>query len=170
MGEGRQTLLALDPGKANGYAYGWFDSVTPITRLCAGIVGGGAQGLDDFLVAFVNEHGNPDHVVSELFVPDGGPGARETVSPRGEGVLISHFGESNIAWQKRSEKALGYHSQKQSDAKLKELGWWLTGASVGHEDARDANDAQLHLIQFVRKMRPRHLPTLRWLHGEAPAE
>lgn len=170
MGKGRQTLLAFDPGLASGWSYGWLDENTPLTRCWSGIVVGGPQALDDWVVGFIKEHGKPDHVISELFTPDGSPGGRETVSPRGEGVLIARFGEPNISWQKRSEKAWGYHSQKQSDAKLKELGWWLTGASVGHEDARDANDAQLHLIQFVRKMRPRHLPTLRWLHGEAPAE
>jgi hypothetical protein len=34
----------------------------------------------------------------------------------------------------------------------------LTGKDVDHEDARDANDAMIHL--FVHAMRIRHIPTL----------
>lgn len=162
-----KTVLAFDPGEASGWFYGRFDDVTALRRLGTGIIQGGPQGLSDFLVDFLQDH-ESDHVVAEVFVPDGTPGGRETVSPRGEGVLIVHFGQNNVAWQKRSEKAWGYDSQEKSDQKLHELGLWVTGKDVRHTDGRDANDAALHAIQFMRKMR--HRPTLTWIYGEAPAE
>ena len=81
----------------------------------------------------------------------GGNFAPDLEPLRIEGVIMDHFGNI-VNWHAPADKSLV------GDDFLKEHDLWLTGKDVDHEDARDANDAMLHL--FAHAKRIRHMPTL----------
>lgn len=153
-------LISFDPGLATGVFYGSYTDQSPLTRTASRTIDDGPYGLSKFLVEFLQEN-RVDIVVSELFRPDGSAGARETVSPQGEGVIIAHFPHTPIVWQPRSDKTWGLKGTAYSDQKLKDLGLWVTGEQVSWEDGRDANDAALHAYAYMRRIK--HKPTLRLL-------
>jgi len=152
-------ILSVDPGKATGIAYGYFDAKKPFELLDVAVVQGGARGLHEWIKS-CNYYNLIDRVVSEIFIPDGSAGGRETVSPQCEGVLIAHFDE--IVWQKRADKTWGGMGAKNVDQRIKDLGLWVEGRDVNWTDGRDANDAIIHALQYLRTQR--HMPTLRLIH------
>jgi hypothetical protein len=153
-------LVAFDPGKATGVFVGAYTAKSPLRPVSHHIVQNGPEGMGTWLRGMNSL--DAAEVVSELFRPNlNDPGARETVSPRVEGVLCDHIGEARIHWQPRNEKAMGFESQAVSDLLLRRLGWWVTGKDVDHTDGRDANDASIHALQYLRKKR--HVPTLRMI-------
>lgn len=156
-------ILSVDPGKVTGVAYGCFGETSPYDLMAVAAVLDGPYGLNKWLVEFLQQ--NPvDVIVSELFVPDGSAGGRETVSPRCEGVLISHF--EKIVWQRRTDKTWGGMGAKAVDQRLKDLGLWRKGSEVAWSDGRDVNDAIIHALNYLRVAR--HMPTLKMIHKETP--
>lgn len=158
-------ILSVDPGKVTGIAYGYYDDETPYSLVAVAAVNGGASGLNEWILNSVQEN-TVDTVVAEMFVPDGSPGGRETVSPQCEGVLIAHFHDVHTVWQSRSNKTWGGMGAKAVDKRLKELGLWHTGKEVRWSDGRDVNDAIIHALQYLRTIR--HEPTLKMIHKETP--
>jgi hypothetical protein len=162
-------VMAVDPGQATGVAIARYSATMPMEVLFTEIVSGGAHGFavwlhhtrdgktiveNDCSYNFPEEYDELDYhfgVVCENFKLRGGNFAPDLEPLRIEGILMDHFG-TNIEWHSPADKSLI------GDAFLKENDLWLTGRDVGHEDARDANDAIIHL--FVHAMRIRHLPTL----------
>lgn len=147
-------LWSFDPGQATGWAVGSYGPNTPYKRINAGIIPGAAQGLKDWwgqgsgskLIA-------GDTVVSESFTLNSGNEFVADTTPREvEGALIVLW-DGDINWQSRAAKA------GVPDDLLKAHNLWLTGKDVDWEDGRDANDATIHALEYLR--RKRHLPTLR---------
>ena len=144
------SIWGIDPGKATGFAYGWFDDVMPFTLFYAEIL--------DQDEAFVRirerfEYASPDNVtVAEGFKLKGG----QAFTPDLTGVeiigAIKYLGLP-VVWQWRTDKALV------KDQVLKDHGLWQTGKMVGHTDGRDANDAIIHILAYLLKKK--HQPTLR---------
>ena len=162
-------VMAIDPGRATGVAIGRLSITMPMEVVFTGIISGGTYGFAEWLhdtndgksiiendcsyncpeeSAELEYH--KDSVCENFkvrcgnFVPDLEP-------LRIEGVVMDHFG-SVTQWHTPADKSMV------TDDFLKEHGLWLTGKDVDHEDARDANDAMIHL--FVHAMRIRHIPTL----------
>lgn len=159
--------IAFDPGEASGITVGYFDDERPWEIVAATIVTGGAEGLRDFLLEN-HSHLAPEglrlqdfeHVICERFVPDGTPGARLTVSPQGEGVVLALFPHTEVHWQLRTAKTVGMKNRPAADERMKQLGVWTAAGDVQHTDGRDANDATLHSIAYMKAIR--HRPTISW--------
>lgn len=162
-------VMAVDPGKATGVAFGRYSITMPMEVIFTGIIGGGTYGFAEWLhnthdgrtiiendcsYNFPENYDDLDYhmdVVCENFKLRGGNFAPDVEPLRIEGVIMDHFG-SVINWQAPADKSMI------GDDFLKKHDLWLTGKDVDHEDARDANDAMIHL--FVHAMRIRHMPTL----------
>lgn len=162
-------VMAVDPGKATGVAFGRYSITMPMEVIFTGIIGGGTYGFAEWLhnthdgrtiiendcsYNFPENYDDLDYhmdVVCENFKLRGGNFAPDVEPLRIEGVIMDHFG-SVINWQAPADKSMI------GDDFLKKHDLWLTGKDVDHEDARDANDAMIHL--FVHVMRIRHIPTL----------
>lgn len=162
-------VMAVDPGKATGVAFGRYSITMPMEVIFTGIIGGGTYGFAEWLhnthdgrtiiendcsYNFPENYDDLDYhmdVVCENFKLRGGNFAPDVEPLRIEGVIMDHFG-SVVNWQAPADKSMI------GDDFLKKHDLWLTGKDVDHEDARDANDAMIHL--FVHAMRIRHMPTL----------
>lgn len=148
-------LYGFDFGETTGIACGHFDVGTPYQLNQAWEVLGGASG---FLEWFRREFGRGGplerHVaVAEKFVLN--PGNQFAADLTGvpiEGALAALW-RGKLYWQPPSAKA-GI-----PDTLLHEHGLWQTGESLDHTDGRDANDAIIHSLEFLR--RSAHLPTLK---------
>ena len=162
-------VLTIDPGKATGVAVGRYSITMPMEVIFTGIIPGGTQGFCEWLYNtrdvktimesdcsynFPDDYDELDFdldVVCENFALRGGDFAPDLEPLRIEGVVIDHFG-SIVNWHSPADKSLV------GDKFLKRHDLWQTGADVGHSDARDSNDALLHL--FAHAMKIRHLPSL----------
>lgn len=162
-------VMAIDPGKATGVAFGRFALDMPMEIIFSGIITGGAYGFAEWLYnthdgktiiendCSYNFPENYDEleyhmdVVCENFKYRGGSFTPDLEPLRIEGIVMDHFGNI-INWNSPSDKSLV------GDQFLKDNDLWQTGRDVGHTDGRDANDAIMHA--FVYAMRARHLPTL----------
>jgi hypothetical protein len=162
-------VMAIDPGKATGVAIGRYSIQDPIEVIFTGIIRGGTYGFAEWLFNtrdaktiidndcsynFPEEYGNLNYhldVVCENFKPRGGNFIPDLEPLRIEGIIMDHFGNI-VNWHSPADKSMV------GDDFLKKHGLWLTGKDVDHDDARDANDATIHL--FAHAMRIRHIPTL----------
>jgi hypothetical protein len=162
-------VMAIDPGRATGVAIARYSIEMPMEVIFTGIIRGGTYGFAEWLhnthdgkviiendcsFNFPENYEELDYhmdVVCESFKIRGGNFIPDLEPLRIEGIVMDHFG-SIVQWHTPADKAMV------SDDFLKEHDLWLTGKDVDHEDARDANDAMLHL--FVHAMRIRHIPTL----------
>lgn len=144
-------LLAIDPGVATGIALGFYTDAHPWDLVDRWIVKG---GLDGFLSWYHGEAPSEAYMarwVSERFVLRDNDFIANTEPLRIEGAMIA-LG-LDPTWQLRTDKALC------KDAVLREHGLWTTGKMVGHVDGRDANDAIIHSLAYMKKTK--HVPTLR---------
>jgi len=162
-------VMAIDPGKATGVAVGRYSITMPMEVIFTEIVTGGTYGFAEWLhntqdgktiidndcsYNFPDEYDDLEYyldIVCENFKLRGGNFAPDLEPLRIEGVIMDHFGNI-VNWHAPADKSLV------GDDFLKEHDLWLTGKDVDHEDARDANDAMLHL--FAHAKRIRHMPTL----------
>jgi hypothetical protein len=162
-------VMAIDPGKATGVAIGRYSIQDPIEVIFTGIIRGGTYGFAEWLFNtrdaktiidndcsynFPDEYDSLDYhldVVCENFKPRGGNFIPDLEPLRIEGIIMDHFGNI-VNWHSPADKSMV------GDDFLKKHGLWLTGKDVDHDDARDANDATIHL--FAHAMRIRHIPTL----------
>ena len=148
-------LYGFDFGESTGIAYGHYDDKCPYELFQAWQVPNGINGfLDWFHSEFGEEGSRPLNIaVAEKFVLN--PGNQFAADLTGvpiEGALAALW-RGEIHWQPPSAKA-GI-----PDALLREHGLWQTGDSLGHTDGRDANDAIIHSLEFLR--RSAHLPSLK---------
>jgi len=162
-------VMAIDPGKATGVCIGRYSIQDPLQVIFTEIVSGGTYGFAEWLFKtqdgktiiendcsynLPEEYEEIDYhldVVCENFKLRGGNFIPDLEPLRIEGVVMDHFGNI-VNWHSPADKSMV------GDDFLKKHGLWLTGKDVDHEDARDANDATIHL--FAHAMRIRHIPTL----------
>ena len=141
-------LLSIDPGVATGIALGWYEETHPYERTDVWIVKG---GLDGFLEWYDTTYIIADKWVAERFVLRDNDFVANTEPLRIEGAMEAL--RLHPTYQLRTDKALC------KDEVLKEHGLWVTGKMVGHSDGRDANDATIHALAYLKKQK--HLPTLK---------
>lgn len=151
-------LMAVDPGGATGVATGSYSDTEPLRFTDTYTI---PKGVEGFSEVFWNGMDTfyPEKLIVETFVPR----ANEFLaSVAGVEVIGFIKGTSlDTIWQDRGEKAdlTGGDGQAANDAWLKEHDLWLTGKQVGWKDARDALDARIHALVYMKKIR--HIPTLR---------
>lgn len=148
-------LLSFDPGQSTGIAFGTYSDTHPYTLIDVWQTQNGLTGVLEWL----DKHYSTDHeeIVSENFILRKTPFMPDVEPLRIEGALTVFY--PNIVWQQPSDK---HHTP---DTILKEHGLWQTGKPLGHVDGRDANDAIIHAITFLKKRG--HVPTLKkyWASG-----
>lgn len=143
--------LSIDPGMATGIALGSFTDTTPWELVDRWIVKGGVEGFIHWYYAVAPVQALMGRWVSERFVLRDNDFIANCEPLRIEGAMLA-FGLNPI-FQLRTDKALC------KDDVLKEHGLWTTGKMVGHVDGRDANDAIIHALAYMKKQK--HYPTLR---------
>lgn len=157
-------LLAIDPGKATGWAVLNYDCGEPANLVEAWTTHDGIEGFSD-MYWNTRDHANGAELLSDTFddvVCEGFVLRNNGFVPALNAVEIIGFlkgmGES-VNWQLRTDKALV------PDRILKEHGLWQTGKMVGHTDGRDCNDAIIHGLAYLFKTR--HVPTIAKYFPEA---
>ena len=164
-------LLTIDPGKSTGIVLGVFGEHVPYTRIGYWQVEGGTEGFCDWylehdggmvdvvdhLVTLFGEDGGGlqrrvkfDKVVEKFILNPGNTFTADLTPVEIQGALMA-FGEYPI-WHNRTDKVLV------KDEVLKRNDLWLTGSMVECKDARDVNDATVHALAHMMKIR--HKPTL----------
>lgn len=157
--DGNTYLLSIDPGESIGIALGIFATDEPYELIETWQPRGGAVGFLNWwhspaLFNAAGHWGDRDLIVSERFILRSSPkdGRVPNVEPvRIEGVMLG-LG-MDVHYQDRWMKA------SVNDSILKEHGLWQTGKKFDHPDGRDANDALIHALAYLKSIR--HLPTLR---------
>lgn len=152
-------LVTVDPGESTGVALGSFGDDKPYTLIETWQPRGGAEGFRDFIEENGFNFGHADHVkVAELFVLRSAEkdGRVPNIEPKKiEGLMLAwHW---DVIYQHRWMKA------NVKDQVLKDHGLWQTGKRFDHPDGRDANDAIVHALAYLKSKR--HLPTLRKYWG-----
>jgi hypothetical protein len=164
-------VLTIDPGKSTGIVLGVYGEKVPYTRIQYWQVEDGTQGfcewyeehdggmvdVIDHLVTLFGENGGGlkrkvsfQKVVEKFILNPGNNFTADLTPVQIEGALIA-YGEE-VKWHSRTDKALV------KDEVLKRNDLWLTGTMVECADARDANDATIHALAHMLKLR--HRPTL----------
>lgn len=147
------TLISFDPGGTTGVAWGTFTDTQAYELQVATVVHDGVEGFDKWF-RFPGRgliYGSKNvRVVSERFILRASEAVPDVEALRIEGYLLA---VTNLAWQLRTEKS------GVPDAVLKRHGLWQTGRMVGHTDGRDANDAIIHALKYLKNIG--HMPTLR---------
>jgi hypothetical protein len=143
-------LISIDPGKATGIAYGYYDDETEYRLQDVLITHDGVDGVAELYWNSEFLRDSMEEIVVENYIMGHGPQDPVALEVIGfiKGVHQSPF----LTLQKRSDKRLV------PDKLLKDHGFWQTGKTVGHTDGRDANDAIIHGIAYLFKKR--HLPTM----------
>ena len=149
------TTLAIDPGKAIGLTWGQYSDTEPWRKTASAIWS--FEELSERLGRWARY---PDKLIIERFVPQSGAeytlkeddlAAVEVIGVL-KYALVPYVNE--VYWQTRSDK------WDIPDELLKDHDLWVTGTHVKHTDGRDANDATIHSLHFMKNT-VRHLPTLR---------
>lgn len=166
-------LIAIDPGRATGIAEGYYTDTEPLKFTDIYVT---TDGIEGFAARWEDALYCTDHFVVETFVPRANEFLANVDGVEVIGLIKGtmhgekHGGTSNPTampheyfWQERTEKAalLGAKdsvSEKANNAWLKDHGLWQTGKMVGWKDGRDANDAIIHALVHMKKIR--HIPTL----------
>jgi len=164
-------VLSIDPGKSTGIVLGLYGDKVPYTRLKYWQVEDGTEGFCDWylehdggmvdvidhLVTLFGEDGGGkkrhvrfEKVVEKFILNPGNTFTADLTPVQIEGALIA-FGEDPI-WHNRTDKSLV------KDEVLRRNDLWLTGSMVECADARDANDATIHALAHMMKIK--HKPTL----------
>ena len=145
------TLISVDPGKATGVAVGTFSDTEPYKLYEIYQIQNGVEGFLEWLKTHPEWLLKDIVWVSERFVLRGSNKFVADLEPvRIEGAMTA-LGIKPI-WQLRTDKMFV------TDELLKEHGLWQTGKALGWKDGRDANDAIVHGLAYLRKNK--HLPTL----------
>jgi hypothetical protein len=163
----KRYLLAIDPGESTGIALGTFSNEDAYELVETWQPRGSAEGFLDWWDSGVlyeakgdDWDGARDPIVAEKFVLRSAEkdGRVPNIEPkRIEGVLLAL--RLPVVYQHRWAKA-GVRDQI-----LKDHGLWQTGKKFDHPDGRDANDAIVHSLAYLKSKT--HLPTLRRYWGPA---
>lgn len=154
-------LLTIDPGVATGIALGWYNEYHPYERTHFWLVKGGVQGFLHWYYAEAPNEVYAAEWVSEAFVlSSGNDFVANLESVRIEGAMAA-LG-LHPTYQFRTDKALC------KDEVLKQNGLWVTGKQCGHTDGRDVNDATIHALARMKKLK--HRPSLAHYWGGPPQD
>ena len=145
-------LLAIDPGKATGLAYGYYHDDTPYELWKADTLHEGVSGM-----AFAYWNGGLFDDVDEVLLEGytvrpgrvGDPIALEVIG------FIKGVCERPLIMRQPSDKG----KAGVFDSVLKEHGLWQTGKMVNHTDGRDANDTIIHSLRWLI-FKEKHQPTI----------
>lgn len=144
------TIVSYDPGYATGVVTGFFTETEPLRVM--DFVTLTYEELRDGFPILLTE--NFEHVVSEVFtLRTNNEFAADIIGVRVEGILDVAY-QGGIVWRERTKKA------QVPDEVLKEHGLWVENSQVDWENARDVNDAIIHMLGYVA-FDLRHGPTLR---------
>ena len=151
-------LLAIDPGLSTGIVSGFYSDTEPFTVEGIYQPEGGAQGFLEWSKRNSDyDVYREDVVVVEKFVlSSGNEFVADLSGVPSEGIAMA-FSHDPVVWQYRSQKSTV------PDRVLKENDLWSSGADVGCQDARDANDAMIHALIYLRTIG--HKPTLEKIYG-----
>lgn len=146
-----KTLISVDPGKSTGIAVGTFSDTEPYKLYETHQVPNGVEGFLYWLKTNPQFLLNDIVWVSERFVLRSSNKFVADLEPvRIEGAMEA-LGLKPV-WQLRTDKMFV------TDELLKEHDLWQTGKQFGWKDGRDANDAIIHALAYLRKNK--HMPTL----------
>jgi hypothetical protein len=148
-------LTTVDPGLSTGVAFGWFNKDNPYQLLETYQIEGGCQHFIKWWRKKFYYPLNSVMVVEKFVLSSGNEFVANLVGVPIEGFLMGLC--DDIVWQYRAQKSTV------SDQTLKDNGLWLRGKDVGCEDARDANDALLHALIYLRTIR--HKPSMKQFYG-----
>jgi hypothetical protein len=155
-------LSSLDPGQALGWAVGSYDDTTPYTLHARGIWHGEPAELDE-LFSLMTDHGRRwiwgGQWAIERFIPRSNNFVANVSAVEREGALKYVLHDEAVTWRRASQK------NDVPDRILHDHGLWQTGAMVDHSDGRDANDAIIHALGYLKQIR--HVPTLRMYWGDS---
>lgn len=143
-------LVSIDPGVATGVCLGTFNEHQPFERIEFWLIKNGLDGFLDWYRHKAPEEAYFARWVSERFVLRDNDFIANTEPLRIEGAMAAL--SLNPIYQLRTDKALV------KDQVLKDRKLWVTGSMCGHTDGRDVNDAQVHALAYLKKLR--HRPTL----------
>lgn len=150
-------ILAIDPGKASGFAFSEIDEDTGEWRLLkVWVTHDGVDGVAEQYWDGGGAYLNADVTIVERFIVR----PNQPVDPIALEVIGfikgTHPRADTIEWRLRSDK------KHIPDALLRQHGLWYTGSQVGHTDGRDVNDAIIHTLSWLC-FKARHQPTIEWL-------
>lgn len=157
-------LIAIDPGQMSGVFMGWYDEVTPLSRMSYVQMPSGRAGMAQVIRNLGGNLEQFDVVVCEKFStrPMNRQYRLEELEPiRIEGMI--EYVHPGVVWQPPGMMVLRQgqtqaERKRKSDDVLREGGLWLTGKDVDYKDANDANAAAKHALAYMRSIR--HAPTL----------
>jgi len=148
-------LLSIDPGKAIGVSYGWYDETAPYRLDYASV-------LSFYEMSYQIKKGKfvwGDELVVERFIPQSGGaftlGEDDVAAVEVIGLIKHANTASQVFWHTRADKG----PAGMMDGVLKEHGLWKTGSDVNWADGRDVNDSIIHALVNLRNRG--HLPTMR---------
>lgn len=147
-------IEAYDPGKASGLAHGYYDDATPFEL--DGVMIIGPEAFEDYIW----EWGTPAEPTNPIRVYEGfrlRSGNKFTADLTG----VELIGQMKLVARKRGimlHKQMPTDKALVHDSVLKAAGIWQTGKMVGHADGRDANDAIIHILAYLKKIG--HVPTI----------
>jgi hypothetical protein len=145
-------LLSIDPGKQTGIAIGHYGDNEPYTLIKVWQISDGVTGFIEWWNKTGKQWKNDATIVSEKFVLRGSNKFVADLEPvKIEGAMQA-LGIKPV-WQLRTDKMFV------TDELLKEHNLWQTGKQFGWKDGRDANDAIVHALAYLRK--GKHLETLK---------
>lgn len=157
--------MAIDPGGATGIAKGHYSDTEALEFDQIYTIPGGVIGFKEH---YWNDYVDPsdlygDELVVETFVNRSNEFLANLESVEVIGFIKGTAYERQTHWQQRTEKASltgggESGSEARNNAFLKGHGLWQTGKMVGWKDGRDANDAIIHALVYMKKIR--HIPTL----------
>jgi hypothetical protein len=144
-------LFGFDPGAVTGVVKGEYGRTEPWKIVEVWAVPGGAKGFE----AWWRKHGprTGNKVVREKFTLNSGNPFTADLTPKEVEAVMDSLWDGELYEQARSDKHDFY------DALLAAHGLWYTGSQVDWTDGRDVNDAIIHSLEWMRRMR--HLPTIR---------
>lgn len=154
-------VISIDPGKATGIAMGYYDESHPYQLAEAYLSQDGIEGFREWWIGVDGTEylDDPD----TEFVVEGFVLRQNNFLPSLLGVEIIGFlkgmdQSKKIFWQSRTDKSFSRTNKKAADELLKAHDLWQTGKKFNHKDGRDVNDAIIHALAHMKKIR--HEPSV----------
>lgn len=155
-------VLSIDPGKATGFALGFYDDSHPYTLEETWLTQDGIKGFREWYWNTPDnwffEATNKFEVVVEGFVLRQNGFLASLLGVEIIGFIKGLDQYDNVFWQSRTDKSFSKTNKKAADELLKEHGLWQTGKKFNHTDGRDVNDAIIHGLAHMKKIR--HEPSM----------
>lgn len=176
-----KTLISIDPGKSSGVIVGTYSDTEPFRVTHAFQIEGGVEGFVEFFDPRYSDmwfiggerllvNTAETVVLAEKFTARGSANAgfsyrTEALEPlRVEGAILAlgikptWVSPSQQYFMGGESKAEKLKNRNAWFKEHKDLGYYITGKTVGCKDADDTRSALAHCISYLR--REKHLPTL----------